>query len=60
MALHLDLGSVPLDAPGDDLIDLVERLMDLGLGSPLARLVACDSLPGLRQAKGAEAHGTGR
>jgi RNA polymerase sigma factor (TIGR02999 family) len=33
--VDLDLGTVPLDAPGDDLIDLDEALLDLGREDPL-------------------------
>jgi RNA polymerase sigma factor (TIGR02999 family) len=54
--IDLDLGSVPLDAPGDDLIDLDEALTDLGREDPLcARLVAMRFFAGLTQAEAAEA-----
>jgi len=56
--VDLDLGSVPLDRPGDDLIDLDEALTDLGREDPLcARLVALRFFAGLRQAEAAEALG---
>ena len=45
--VDLDLGSVPIDAPGDDLIDLDQALTDLGLEDPLcAAWWPCDSSPG--------------
>jgi RNA polymerase sigma factor (TIGR02999 family) len=56
--VDLDTGSVPLDAPGDDLIDLDEALTDLGREDPLcARLVALRFFAGLTQAEAAEALG---
>ena len=59
--VDLDLGSVPLDAPGDDLIDLDEALTDLGRDDPLcARLVALRFFAGLTQAEAAEALGLAR
>jgi RNA polymerase sigma factor (TIGR02999 family) len=59
--IDLDLGSLPLDAPGDDLIDLDEALTDLGLEDPLcARLVALRFFAGLTQAEAAEALGLAR
>jgi RNA polymerase sigma factor (TIGR02999 family) len=54
--VDLDLGSVSLDAPGDDLIDLDEALTELGREDPLcARLVALRFFAGLTQAEAAEA-----
>ncbi len=45
--IDLDLGSVPLDGPGDDLIDLDEALTDLGREDPLcADWSRCGSSPG--------------
>jgi RNA polymerase sigma factor (TIGR02999 family) len=59
--VDLDLGDVPLDAPGDDLIDLDEALTDLGREDPLcARLVALRFFAGLTQAEAAEALGLAR
>jgi RNA polymerase sigma factor (TIGR02999 family) len=59
--VDLDTGSVPLDAPGDDLIDLDEALTDLGREDPLcARLVALRFFAGLTQAEAAEALGLAR
>ena len=59
--VDLDLDSVPLDAPGDDLIDLDEALTDLGREDPLcARLVALRFVAGLTQAEAAEALGLAR
>jgi len=59
--VDLDLGSVPLDAPGDDLIDLDEALTDLGREDPLCtRLVALRFFAGLTQAEAAEALGLAR
>jgi RNA polymerase sigma factor (TIGR02999 family) len=59
--VDLDLGSVPLNAPGDDLIDLDEALTDLGREDPLcARLVALRFFAGLTQAEAAEALGLAR
>jgi RNA polymerase sigma factor (TIGR02999 family) len=59
--VDLDLGSVPLDAPGDDLIDLDVALTDLGRDDPLcARLVALRFFAGLTQAEAAEALGLAR
>ena len=59
--VDLDLGSVPLDAPGDDLIDLDEALTELGREDPLcARLVALRFFAGLTQAEAAEALGLAR
>ena len=56
--VDLDLDSLPLDAPGDDLIDLDEALTDLGREDPLcARLVALRFFAGLSQAEAAEALG---
>jgi RNA polymerase sigma factor (TIGR02999 family) len=56
--VDLDLGSVPLDAPDDDLIDLDEALTDLSREDPLcARLVALRFFAGLTQAEAAEALG---
>ncbi len=61
LRVDLDLGSVPLDAPGDDLIDLDEALTDLGREDPLcARLVALRFFAGLTQAEAAEALGLAR
>jgi len=59
--VDLDLGSVPLNAPGEDLIDLDEALTDLGREDPLcARLVALRFFAGLTQAEAAEALGLAR
>jgi RNA polymerase sigma factor (TIGR02999 family) len=59
--VDLDLGSVPLDAPGDDLIDLDEALTELGREDPLcARVVALRFFAGLTQAEAAEALGLAR
>ena len=59
--VDLDLGSVPLDAPADELIDLDEALTDLGREDPLcARLVALRFFAGLTQAEAAEALGLAR
>jgi RNA polymerase sigma factor (TIGR02999 family) len=59
--VDIDLGSVPLDAPGDDLIDLDEALTELGREDPLcARLVALRFFAGLTQAEAAEALGLAR
>jgi RNA polymerase sigma factor (TIGR02999 family) len=59
--IDLDLGSVPLNAPGTDLIDLDEALSDLGREDPLcARLVALRFFAGLTQAEAAEALGLAR
>ena len=59
--VDLDLGSVPLDAPGDDLIDLDEALTELGREDPLcARLVALRFFAGMTQAEAAEALGLAR
>ena len=59
--VDLDLASVPLDAPGDDLNDLDEALTDLGREDPLcARLVALRFFAGLTQAEAAEALGLAR
>ncbi len=59
--VDLDMGSVPLDAPGDDLIDLDEALTDLGREDSLcARLVALRFFAGLTQAEAAEALGLAR
>jgi RNA polymerase sigma factor (TIGR02999 family) len=59
--VDLDLGTVPLDAYGDDLIDLDEALTDLGREDPLcARLVALRFFAGLTQAEAAEALGLAR
>ena len=52
---------MPIDAPGDDLIDLDEALTDLGREDPLcARLVALRFFAGLTQAEVAEALGLAR
>ena len=59
--VDVDLGSVPLEAPGDDLIDLDEALTELGREDPLcARLVALRFFAGLTQAEAAEALGLAR
>jgi RNA polymerase sigma factor (TIGR02999 family) len=59
--VDLDLGSVPFDGPGDDVIDLDEALTDLGRQDPLcARLVALRFFAGLTQAEAAEALGLAR
>jgi RNA polymerase sigma factor (TIGR02999 family) len=59
--VDLDLGSVPLDAPGDDLIDLDLALTDLSREDPLcARLVSLRFFAGLTQAEAAEALGLAR
>ena len=59
--VDLDLGSVPLDDPGDGLIDLDEALTDLEREDPLcARLVALRFFAGLTQAEAAEALGLAR
>jgi RNA polymerase sigma factor (TIGR02999 family) len=59
--VDLDLGSVPLEAPGDDLIDLDEALTDLGREDPLcASLVALRFFAGLTQAEAAGALGLAR
>jgi RNA polymerase sigma factor (TIGR02999 family) len=59
--VDLDLGSVPLDGPDDDLIGLDEALTDLGREDPLcARLVALRFFAGLTQAEAAEALGLAR
>jgi RNA polymerase sigma factor (TIGR02999 family) len=59
--VDLDLGSVLLDAPGEDLLDLDEALTDLGRDDPLcARLVALRFFAGLTQAEAADALGMGR
>jgi RNA polymerase sigma factor (TIGR02999 family) len=59
--VDLDLGSVPVDGPGDDLIDLDEALTDLGREDPLcARLVALRFFAGLTQADAAEVLGLAR
>jgi RNA polymerase sigma factor (TIGR02999 family) len=59
--VDLDLGAVPLEAPGDDLIDLDEALSDLGREDPLcARLVALRFFAGLTQAEAADALGLAR
>ena len=53
--VDLDLGSVSLDAPGDDLIALDQALTDLGREDPLcARLVTLRFFAGLTQAEAAE------
>ena len=58
--VDLDLGSVPLNDPGNDLIDLDEAITDLGREDPLcARLVALRFFAGLTQAEAAEALGLG-
>jgi RNA polymerase sigma factor (TIGR02999 family) len=59
--VDLDLGSLPLDGPGEDLIDLDEALTDLGREDPLcARLVTLRFFAGLTQAEAAEALGLAR
>jgi RNA polymerase sigma factor (TIGR02999 family) len=59
--IDLDLGSVPLDDPGEDLIDLNEALTDLGREDPLCvRLVMLRFFAGLTQAEAAEALGLAR
>jgi RNA polymerase sigma factor (TIGR02999 family) len=59
--IDLDLGSLPLDAPGEDLIDLDDALTDLGQEDPLcARLVLLRFFAGLTQAEAAEAVGLAR
>jgi RNA polymerase sigma factor (TIGR02999 family) len=59
--VDLDLGSVSLESPGDDLIDLDEALTDLEREDPLcARLVALRFFAGLTQADAAEALGLAR
>ena len=59
--VDLDLGSVPLDAPGDDLIDLDEALTELGREDPLcARLVALRFFSGLTLEEAALAMGIAR
>jgi RNA polymerase sigma factor (TIGR02999 family) len=59
--VDLDLGSLSLDAPDDDLIDLDEALTILGREDPLcARLVALRFFAGLTQAEAAEALGLAR
>jgi RNA polymerase sigma factor (TIGR02999 family) len=59
--VDIDLGSVPLDGPDDDLIDLDEALTDLAREDPLgARLVTLRFFAGLTQAEVAEALGLAR
>jgi RNA polymerase sigma factor (TIGR02999 family) len=59
--VDVDLGAVPLDAPGDDLIDLDLALSDLGREDPLCgRLVSLRFFAGLTQAEAAEALGLPR
>jgi RNA polymerase sigma factor (TIGR02999 family) len=59
--VNLDLGSVPIDSPGDDLIDLDEALTDLGREDPLcARLVSLRFFVGLSQSEAALALGLAR
>jgi RNA polymerase sigma factor (TIGR02999 family) len=59
--VDVDLASVPLDATGDDLIDLDEAMTDLEREDPLcARLVALRFFAGLTQAEAAEAVGLAR
>jgi RNA polymerase sigma factor (TIGR02999 family) len=59
--VDLDRGSVSLDAPGDDLLDLDEALTALGREDPpCARLVALRFFAGLTQAEAAEALGLAR
>jgi RNA polymerase sigma factor (TIGR02999 family) len=59
--IDLGLGTVSLEAPGEDLIDLDEALTDLGREDPLcARLVALRFFAGLTQAEAAEALGLAR
>jgi RNA polymerase sigma factor (TIGR02999 family) len=59
--VDLDLGSVPLDGSGDDLIDLDEALTDLSREDPLcARMVALRFFAGLSQAEAAEVLGLAR
>jgi RNA polymerase sigma factor (TIGR02999 family) len=56
--VDLELASVPLGGPGEDLIDLDEALTDLVREDPLcARLVALRFFAGLTQAEAAEALG---
>jgi RNA polymerase sigma factor (TIGR02999 family) len=59
--VDLELGSVPVDAPDDELIDLDLALTDLGREDPLcARLVALRFFAGLTQTEAAEALGLAR
>jgi RNA polymerase sigma factor (TIGR02999 family) len=59
--IDIDLGSVPLDLPGDDLIDLDLALTELGRDDPLcARLVTLRFFAGLTQSEAAEALGMAR
>ena len=59
--VDLDLGSVPLDAPDDGLVDLDEALTDLGREDPVcARLVTLRFFAGLTQAEAAETLGMAR
>ena len=56
--VDLDMGSVPVDAPGEDLIDLDLALTDLGReDSVFARLVSLRFFTGLTQTEAAEALG---
>jgi RNA polymerase sigma factor (TIGR02999 family) len=59
--VNLDLGSVPLDAAGDDIIDIDEALTDLGREDSLcARLVSLRFFAGLTQAEAADVLGVAR
>jgi RNA polymerase sigma factor (TIGR02999 family) len=59
--VDLDLGSLPIDGPDDDVIDLDEALTDLSREDPLCgRLVALRFFAGLTQAEAAEALGLAR
>jgi RNA polymerase sigma factor (TIGR02999 family) len=59
--IDLDLGSLPVDAPGTDLIDLDEALTELGREDPLcAGLVVLRFFAGLTQAEAAESLGLAR
>jgi RNA polymerase sigma factor (TIGR02999 family) len=59
--VDLGLGTVSIEAPGEDLIDLDEALTDLGREDPLcARLVSLRFFAGLTQAEAAEVLGLAR
>jgi RNA polymerase sigma factor (TIGR02999 family) len=59
--VDLNLSSMAVEAPGDDLIDLDEALTELGREDPLcARLVGLRFFAGLTQAEAAEALGVAR
>ncbi|WP_435019982.1 ECF-type sigma factor [Tundrisphaera sp. TA3] len=59
--VDLDLGSVAIDAPGEELSDLDEALEELGREDPLcARLVALRYFAGLTQGEVAEILGLAR